>query len=145
MENFAEEFVAYARQWLGVPYVYGGNSPFGWDCSGAVCFWLRKFGIVGSFEDLAAQSLYEKLKAKAGSTNYPVGSLIYPKGAVVFYGNSTSNITHVAVVADRYSVIEAGGGTSKTDSIEKAKAIGACTREVSLRFRSDIVAVILPG
>jgi cell wall-associated NlpC family hydrolase len=37
--------VSVARQFLGVPYVFGGASPSGFDCSGLVLYVYAKFGI----------------------------------------------------------------------------------------------------
>jgi cell wall-associated NlpC family hydrolase len=37
--------VSVARQYLGVPYVYGGASPAGFDCSGLTMFVFAQFGI----------------------------------------------------------------------------------------------------
>ena len=34
-----------ASRYLGVPYVYGGVTPHGWDCSGAVGYIFRQLGI----------------------------------------------------------------------------------------------------
>lgn len=138
-----EEILNYARRFVGVPYVYGANGPHAFDCSGFVCFIFRKYGLIGPREDQSAQGLFEKFRKEGAS--FTIQSKTYPQGALVFYGANLSNITHVAIVLDKWSVIEAGGGNSRTDSIEKARAIGACVREVALRFRSDIVAVVLPN
>lgn len=37
--------VEYAKQFLGTPYVYGGSSPSGFDCSGFTSYVYRHFGI----------------------------------------------------------------------------------------------------
>ena len=35
---------AYAQQFLGVPYVYGGTSSAGFDCSGLMYYCLKQYG-----------------------------------------------------------------------------------------------------
>jgi cell wall-associated NlpC family hydrolase len=39
-----QEIVDYAKTFLGVPYVYGGTSPSGFDCSGLVYYAYKHFG-----------------------------------------------------------------------------------------------------
>lgn len=41
----ADAIVAYATQFVGAPYVAGGNTPSGWDCSGFVQYVFAQFGI----------------------------------------------------------------------------------------------------
>jgi len=43
--SFGQEIVAYAKNFLGVPYVWGGESPGGFDCSGLVAYVFGHFGI----------------------------------------------------------------------------------------------------
>jgi cell wall-associated NlpC family hydrolase len=40
----ASSLVKYAEQFLGTPYVWGGTSPNGFDCSGFVQYVMKKFG-----------------------------------------------------------------------------------------------------
>ncbi len=40
-----QEIVKYAKKFLGVPYVYGGASKLGFDCSGFTMYVYKKFGI----------------------------------------------------------------------------------------------------
>jgi cell wall-associated NlpC family hydrolase len=41
----ANNVIAYAKQFLGVPYVYGGTTPSGFDCSGFTSYVYRSVGI----------------------------------------------------------------------------------------------------
>lgn len=41
----ASDLVAYALQFQGSPYVYGGTTPDGWDCSGFTSYVFAHFGI----------------------------------------------------------------------------------------------------
>ncbi|WP_243387707.1 C40 family peptidase [Bifidobacterium felsineum] len=41
----ASDLVAYALQFQGAPYVYGGTTPSGWDCSGFTSYVFAHFGI----------------------------------------------------------------------------------------------------
>ncbi|MDO5025393.1 MAG: NlpC/P60 family protein [Trueperella sp.] len=43
--NRGEQIIAYGRQFLGAPYVWGGNGPSGWDCSGFVKYVFAHFGV----------------------------------------------------------------------------------------------------
>ncbi len=40
-----EDILEYAKNFIGVPYVYGGSAPSGFDCSGFVMYVMRNFGI----------------------------------------------------------------------------------------------------
>lgn len=40
-----QEVIAYAKQFIGTPYVYGGSSPKGFDCSGFTSYVYKNFGI----------------------------------------------------------------------------------------------------
>ena len=44
--SMGQQVVAYAKQFLGVPYVYGGNGPSCFDCSGFTNYVYRHFGYV---------------------------------------------------------------------------------------------------
>ena len=37
------ELISYAKQFIGVPYVFGGTSPNGFDCSGLVQYVYKHF------------------------------------------------------------------------------------------------------
>lgn len=41
------EFVSEAAQWIGTPYVWGGESPKGFDCSGLVQYTADQLGLTG--------------------------------------------------------------------------------------------------
>lgn len=43
--SLGQQIADYAKQYLGIPYVLGGNGPKVFDCSGYTCFVYRHFGI----------------------------------------------------------------------------------------------------
>ena len=78
----AEEIVSYAKKFLGVPYVYGGASPSGFDCSGFTMYVFEHFGISMRHGAQAQAKLGEKVSADKSSkssllNNLEVGDLVF--------------------------------------------------------------------
>jgi cell wall-associated NlpC family hydrolase len=130
--------IDYAMRMVGNHYQWGGSNPLtGMDCSGLVQELLSTAGIdpVG---DQTAQGLYNYFE-KNGSYNK------YGAGALAFYGQSTTKISHIAFCVDQYRIIEAGGGGSTTTSIEAAAKQNAFIRMRLINNRKDLQAVIMPS
>ena len=43
-EKLIDELLAYAKTFLGTPYVYGANGPDSFDCTGYTCYVFKHFG-----------------------------------------------------------------------------------------------------
>lgn len=76
------EIVEYAKEFLGVPYVYGGASPSGFDCSGFTMYVYNHFGISMRHGAQAQAKLGEEVSADKNSkssllNNLQVGDLVF--------------------------------------------------------------------
>ena len=87
--------VAIAKRYLGVPYVWGGASPSGFDCSGLTMYVYAQVGV-----SLAHGAT---LQQKA-STPVSLGSL--RAGDLVFFGNASFS-SHVGIYAGGGQMIHA--------------------------------------
>ena len=87
--------VAMAMRYLGVPYVYGGMSPRGFDCSGLVGYVYAKFGFHLA---RSAQSLY--------NTTRHISSSQAVAGDLVFF-HTGRGVTHVGIFIKRGVMIAA--------------------------------------
>lgn len=128
--------LAYAMQFVGKPYGWGKEGPSQFDCSGLVQELLRSVGMDPP-GDQTAQTLYDHFEKKGTWEKHGAGAL-------VFYGKSHTQITHVAMMVDNYRVIEAGGGGSKTLTEADAERDKAYVRIRLLTHRPDKIAVIKP-
>lgn len=130
----------YARRFIGIPYYYGGEHPsLGYDCSGLIQEFLSFAGLDPA-GDQSAQILYDYF-----SNNNTAG--VPDAGALVFYGKSTHEISHVSMMTGPFTVIEAAGGTSEMHgpkALEIAISHGAFVKERPLARRKDIVAILMP-
>lgn len=97
-----------AMQYLGVPYVWGGTSPSGFDCSGLVQYVCRKNGI--SVSRVAAD--------QRGDGTYVSRDNLQP-GDLVFFSNG-SYIHHVGIYVGNGNMIHAPqtGDVVKISSID---------------------------
>ena len=95
-----EALVAYGRQFLGNPYVWGGNSlTNGCDCSGFVHLVYKHFG-------------YNLVRYSLSFLNegVPVSIENIKVGDIVVYAKSAAGIGHVAIYAGNGKIIEAQSG-----------------------------------
>lgn len=137
-----ETFINSCLKFLGLPYTWGGDDPIdGYDCSGLVQDLLAMVGL-DPLGDQTAQGLYDALKAKA--LNITQNLSLLDTGALVFYGKSNSQITHVELILEGQTLIGAIGGGSRTKNLQDAAAQNAFVKLRPLGYRKDIVAVLLP-
>lgn len=129
---------AYALSFVGKPYIWGGDDPIrGVDCSGLVQEILASVGMDPP-GDQTAQALFNHFEKSASWNKHGLGAL-------VFYGQSVTKITHVAFMVDQYRIIEAGGGGSTTTTVQAAIDQNAFVRIRLLSRRPDVVAVLKPN
>jgi cell wall-associated NlpC family hydrolase len=130
--------IDYADKFIGVPYKWGGDNPIdGFDCSGYVQWVLQGVGIDPK-GDQTAQDLFNYFLSNGDAAD------VVKAGTLVFYGKSPNHITHVAIANGPYTILEAGGGDSRTKTLAEAKKRGACVRQRPYNYRKDLVAMITP-
>ena len=126
------DIIRIAAAMVGQPYVWGGESEKegGFDCSGFVYVALNRAGYTISRE--TAQSFYNRFKKNIISNERAYTE----KGALLFFGKSTSNITHIAIAVGDGTMYESIGGRANT---KYNKGKGVTLSKVSRR--KDLVAV----
>ena len=99
-EKLKKEKIIYkAFQFLNTPYLWGGKSPFGIDCSGFTQLVYK----------LCGYSLFRDAKDQA--TQGQVLSFIEESepGDLAFFDNEDGAITHVGIIMNDYNIIHAHG------------------------------------
>jgi cell wall-associated NlpC family hydrolase len=115
------EVVRIAENYLGVPYVWGGTTPSGFDCSGLVQYCYRQIGI-----DLPRTS---RVQFHSGDYIPPDRLDLLKPGDLVFfgYGGDASQIHHVGLYVGGGTMIHApytGARVSRASLIARINSRG---------------------
>lgn len=98
----AEQVIAIAKQYVGTPYVSGGTSPNGWDCSGYTSYVYGKVGVnlprTSSAQKGAGQTVSAS-EAKAGDIIWSPGHVGIYAGDGMMYdaGNQSVDTSYRSV------------------------------------------------
>lgn len=98
----AEQLISYAKQFLGTPYVWGGNGPNSFDCSGYTKYIFSHFGY--TLNRTATDQL---------SNGTAVSKSELKPGDLVFFKNSTTSkpVSHVGIYIGNSKFIHASTNT----------------------------------
>jgi peptidoglycan DL-endopeptidase LytE len=107
-----------AKKYIGTPYLWGGNTPAGFDCSGLTSYVFNKVGV-----PIPRTAATQWSGLKAVSTPKP--------GDLVFFETYAPGPTHVGIYLGNNQFIQAGSkGVSiadMTNSYWKPRYLGART------------------
>ncbi len=96
----ADQIVATAKQYLGTPYVYGGSSPRGFDCSGFMYYLYGQYGY----------SLWRGATGQWNNNGTKVDKSELQPGDLVFFSDSVDPIGHVGMYIGDGQFIHASSG-----------------------------------
>jgi len=93
--------IATGLRFVGIPYLWGGTTPKGFDCSGLVQRIFRLNGMILP-RDSDMQARFGRERAVAGPRDLVPGDL-------VFFGRAEGTITHVGLVLSEAKFLHAYG------------------------------------
>lgn len=104
--SLAKQIIATAKQYIGVPYVWGGTSPSGFDCSGLTYYVFKRHGI----------TLNRNSASQYQHGTYVSKSNLQP-GDLVFFANTyREGISHVGIYIGDGQFIHASSSQGVTIS-----------------------------
>jgi len=114
-----ERAVQLALSFIGTPYVWGGESPHGFDCSGLVQF---VYSAAGISLPRVAQNQYD-----AGPAVAP-GQTVVP-GDLIFFGGGPNDVSHVGIFVGNGVMVDAPhtGANVRLDQINGGEPIVGVT------------------
>jgi len=112
----------------GKPYLWGGNDPLGFDCSGYVIECLRAGGVVHKDFDTTADGLWNKFRKQYGETDKP------GRGTLAFWLDRGGIARHVTICVSETSYIGAEGGSSESSDRIRAVKVWIDTLPQAARF-----------
>jgi cell wall-associated NlpC family hydrolase len=102
----ADKIIATAKKYIGVPYVWGGESPSGFDCSGFVQYVFKVHGL----------SLNRTTETQYKHGSYVSKSNLKPGDLVFFQNTYRAGISHVGIYIGNGQFIHASSSKGVTIS-----------------------------
>ncbi len=112
------------QPWLNAPYLWGGRTPLGVDCSGFMQVVFKFMGI-----DMPRDAWQQ------AQTGRPVKKFSEVRTGDLAFFSSKEDITHVGILLDSGEIIHASGKV-RIDAIDKKGIISAETGKRTLRLRA---------
>jgi len=107
VSNSVSSAISYGERFLGVPYVWGGTTPSGFDCSGFTSYVYRN--ALGKSLPRTSAAQYTASK-KISKSNLQAGDL-------VFFNTSGGGVSHVAIYAGNDKLLHAAGKKVKYSNL----------------------------
>jgi hypothetical protein len=116
--------ISFTGQYMNVPYLWGGKSIFGIDCSGFTQQVFKFYGI-----KLPRDASQQAMEGES------VGFLEEAKsGDLAFFDNEEGHITHVGILLDSEKIIHSSGNV-RIDKIDNAGIVNSSTGERTHNLR----------
>lgn len=133
-----ETAISIAWHYLGRPYIWGGDNPAGFDCSGLVIECMKAVGVLPRRGDWSAEGLYQLWRYNQ------IGPEPQP-GDMVFWADESGRHIHVEMaIGDGLSIGASGGGSWATDPVEALRR-GAFIKVRPYATRGGIFHFANPG
>lgn len=127
----AENIVNFSRKFLGIPYLWGGNSAKGFDCSGFVQTVFRLLNVKLPRDAQEMASIGEEIPIEDSFQNLNTGDLL-------FFGKTIHRITHVAIFLSNGMYIHAEGLVKMNSLYQNHPLFNESRRKTLLKVRRII-------
>lgn len=108
-----DEAVWYAERMLFRWYVWGGDDPLGWDCSGVLVGAYRSVGVLDPEVDLSSNGMYLLFSERGQIVSEPI------KGGCVIFLDGAGHAYHIEMFRNEWQTIGAKRGRSGTGQKRK--------------------------
>ncbi|PGS48451.1 C40 family peptidase [Bacillus sp. AFS041924] len=103
-----QDLITYSKKFLDVPYVWGGATPSGFDCSGYISYVFKKFGVSLPRTNVAGYWY--------NNSNLQTVNNVQPGDLIVFKDTYTYGPSHMGIVINSNEFIHASSSSGVTIS-----------------------------